>query len=37
LSYGSILNSLDRDFAKTILNQITKDSFIVSGGAHKIF
>lgn len=37
LSYGSILNSLDRDFAKTILNQITKDSFIVSGGTHKIF
>lgn len=37
LSYGSILNSLDRDFPKTILNQITKDSFIVSGGAHKIF
>ena len=37
LSYGSILNTLDRDFAKTILNQITKDSFIISGGANKIF
>lgn len=37
LSYGSILNTLDRDFAKTILNQITKDSFVISGGANKIF
>jgi hypothetical protein len=37
LSYGSILNTLDRDFAKTILNQITNDSFIISGGANKIF
>lgn len=37
LSYGSILNTLDRDFAKTILNQITKDSFVISGGAGKIF
>ncbi len=37
LSYGSILNKLDKEFAKTILNQIMKDSFIVSGGANKIF
>jgi ribosome biogenesis GTPase A len=37
LSYGSILNTLDRDCAKTILNQITKDSFVISGGANKIF
>lgn len=37
LSYGSILNNLDRDFAQTILNQITKDSFIISGGINKIF
>lgn len=37
LSYGSILNTLDKEFAKTILNQIMKDSFIVSGGANKIF
>jgi GTP-binding protein EngB required for normal cell division len=37
LSYGSILNTLDKDFAKTILNQITKDSFIISGGVNRIF
>lgn len=37
LSYGSILNTLDKDFARTILNQITKDSFIISGGVNRIF
>jgi hypothetical protein len=37
LSYGSILNTLDKSFAQTLLNQIMKDSFIVSGGVNKIF
>lgn len=37
LSYRYILNSFDRDFAQTLLNQITKDSFVVRGGTNKIF
>lgn len=37
LSYGSILNTLNKEFSQTILNQIMKDSFIVNGGANKIF
>jgi hypothetical protein len=37
LSYGSILEIVDRDFPKTLLDQITKDSFIIRGGANKIF
>ncbi|CAM3775000.1 GTPase [Flavobacterium gelidilacus] len=37
ISYGSILNTLEKDFAKTIVNQITKDSFVIRGGAGKVF
>jgi GTP-binding protein EngB required for normal cell division len=37
LAYGSILNTLNSNYAKTILNQIMKDSFIIGGGTNKIF
>jgi hypothetical protein len=37
ISYGSILNTLEKDFAKTIINQITKDSFVIRGGVGKVF
>lgn len=37
LSFGSILEIVDRDFTKTLLDQVTKDSFIIRGGANKIF
>lgn len=37
ISYGSILESLDKDFSRTIINQIIKDSFVISGGANKVF
>jgi GTP-binding protein EngB required for normal cell division len=37
VSYGSILNSLNKDFAKTVINQIIKDSFVIRGGVNKVF
>jgi hypothetical protein len=37
LSYGAILNTLNKEFSQTILNQIMKDSFIIAGGTNKIF
>lgn len=35
VSYNSILENFDNEFAKTFLNQIIKDSFVISGGKSK--
>jgi Double-GTPase 1 len=37
LSYGSILNSFNKEFANTMIKQLIRDSFIIKGGVGKVF
>jgi len=37
ISHDYILNSFDREFSNTLINQLLRDSFVITGGASKVF